>query len=144
MDNTINQLDLLVRVEHCIQLLNTHSFFFLAASMAYGNAQARDQTYLSYCSDNTGSLTCCSTRELCTSQLFKLRLKSPSGKTMPTTSMLPFREQHFFGSLGPNLQHMEVPRRGVKLELQQPAYTTATRHQPHLQPMLQLVTTPDP
>ena len=28
--------------------------------------------------------------------------------------------------LGPNSQHMEVPRLGVELELQLPAYTTAT------------------
>ena len=32
----------------------------------------------------------------------------------------------FFFFLGPHLQHMEVPRLGVKLELQLPAYTTAT------------------
>jgi len=32
----------------------------------------------------------------------------------------------YFGFLGPYLQHMEVPRLGVKLELQLPAYTTAT------------------
>ena len=31
--------------------------------------------------------------------------------------------------LGPHLQHMEVPRLGVKLELQLPAYTTATATQ---------------
>ena len=28
--------------------------------------------------------------------------------------------------LGPHLRHMEVPRLGVELELQLPAYTTAT------------------
>ena len=35
---------------------------------------------------------------------------------------------HFFFLffLGPYLQHMEVPRLGVKLELQLPIYTTAT------------------
>ena len=32
----------------------------------------------------------------------------------------------FFCFLGPQLQHMEVPRLGVELELQLPAYTTAT------------------
>ena len=32
----------------------------------------------------------------------------------------------FFVFLGLYLQHMEVPRLGVKLELQPPAYTTAT------------------
>ena len=31
----------------------------------------------------------------------------------------------FFFFLGPNPQHMELPRLGVKLELQLPAYTTA-------------------
>ena len=32
----------------------------------------------------------------------------------------------FFFFLGPYLQHMEVPRLGVKSELQLPAYTTVT------------------
>ena len=32
----------------------------------------------------------------------------------------------FFVFLGPHLQHMEVPMLGVELELQLPAYTTAT------------------
>ena len=32
----------------------------------------------------------------------------------------------FFCFLGPHLRHMEVPRLGVQLELQLPAYTTAT------------------
>ena len=32
----------------------------------------------------------------------------------------------FFCFLGPHLQHVEVPRLGVELELQLPAYTTAT------------------
>ena len=35
----------------------------------------------------------------------------------------------FFCFLGLHLQHMEVPRLGVKLELQLPAYTTATAMQ---------------
>ena len=35
----------------------------------------------------------------------------------------------FFVFLGPHLLHMEVPRLGVKLELQLPAYTTATATQ---------------
>ena len=34
-----------------------------------------------------------------------------------------------FCFLGPHLQHMEVPRLGVELELQLPAYTTATAMQ---------------
>ena len=32
----------------------------------------------------------------------------------------------FFFFLGPHLQHMEIPRLGVELELQLPAYNTAT------------------
>ena len=35
----------------------------------------------------------------------------------------------FFYFLGLNLRHMEVPRLGVELELQLPAYTTATAKQ---------------
>ena len=41
----------------------------------------------------------------------------------------------FFGLLGLHLQHMEVPRLGVKSVLQLPAYTTGTsnaRSEPHL------------
>ena len=33
---------------------------------------------------------------------------------------------YFFVFLGPNLWHMEVPRLGVELDLQLPAYATAT------------------
>ena len=37
------------------------------------------------------------------------------------------REKYiFFFFLGPHLCHMEIPRQGVKSELQPPAYTTAT------------------
>ena len=53
----------------------------------------------------------------------------------------------FFGFLGSYLRHMEVPRLGVKLELQLPAYTTATANagsEPCLQPTPQLMTTPYP
>ena len=42
----------------------------------------------------------------------------------------------FFCILGPHLRHLEVPRLGVKSELQLPSYTTATAMQaymPHLQ-----------
>ena len=45
------------------------------------------------------------------------------------------------------LQHMEVPRLEVKLELQLPVYTTATATpdlSPVCQPMLKLTATPDP
>ena len=36
-----------------------------------------------------------------------------------------FKSCFFVFYLGPHLQHMEVPRLGVKSELQLPAYTTA-------------------
>ena len=42
--------------------------------------------------------------------------------------------------LGPHLWHMEVPRLGTEMELQLPAYATATA----MWPMLQLVAMPDP
>ena len=42
----------------------------------------------------------------------------------------------FFVFLGPHLQHMEVRRLGVKLELQLPSYTTAT---PVLSPICDLL-----
>ena len=53
----------------------------------------------------------------------------------------------FFFSPGPHSQYMEVPRLGVGLELQLPAYTTATAMpdpSPDLQPTPQLMATPDP
>ena len=37
-----------------------------------------------------------------------------------------FRNTFFFCSLGPCLRHVEIPSLGDKLELQLPAYTTAT------------------
>jgi len=40
-----------------------------------------------------------------------------------------FLVQFFFSFLGPQLWHMEVPRLGAELELQLPAYTTATATQ---------------
>ena len=49
--------------------------------------------------------------------------------------------------LGPHPRHMEVPELRVKLELQLPAYSTATVAQgsePHLRPTPQLTATPDP
>ena len=44
------------------------------------------------------------------------------------TRELPFNISSFFFPLflRPHLQHMEIPRLGVELELQRPAYTTAT------------------
>ena len=47
-------------------------------------------------------------------------------KEIEGSTFIPF--EHFFVCvfLGPNLRHMEVPRLGVKSELQLPAYTTAT------------------
>ena len=53
----------------------------------------------------------------------------------------------FLVFLGPYPWHMEVPRLGVKLELQLPAYTTATATwDPSLclLPTPQLMATPDP
>ena len=52
-----------------------------------------------------------------------------------------------FCFFGPYLRHMEVPRLGVDLKLQLPAYTTATantRSEPHLWPTSQLTAMPDP
>ena len=40
--------------------------------------------------------------------------------------LLCFALFYFFVFLGLNSQHMEVPRLGVQLDLQLPAYTTAT------------------
>ena len=47
----------------------------------------------------------------------------------------------FLGFLGPHVQHMEVPRLGVALELQLPAYTTAkaTQDPSHIQERCELV-----
>ena len=59
----------------------------------------------------------------------------------------------YFYFLGPHMQHMEVPRLWVKLELQLQAYGTATglyhSHsitglKLHLQPTPQLMAMPDP
>ena len=58
----------------------------------------RHNSNLNHSLDNAGSLTCCATRKLHT----------------------------FFFFLRWHLWHMEVPRLGVKSELQLPAYTTAT------------------
>ena len=73
-------------------------------------------------------------------------------------SLVPFPSHYFFslssGSyafffffLGLNPRYMEVPRLGVELELQQPAYTTATEtptFELHLQYTPQLTAMPDP
>ena len=48
-----------------------------------------------------------------------------------------------FCCLGMHLRHMQVPWLGVEMQLQLPAYTTATS-EPHLQPTPQLTATPDP
>ena len=53
----------------------------------------------------------------------------------------------FLSFLGPHLWHMEFPRLGVKLELQLPAYTTATASLSPSQvfrPTPQLMATLDP
>ena len=51
----------------------------------------------------------------------------------------------FFVFLGLHLQHVDVPRLGVKLKLQLPAYATATAtpdgSELHLRPILQLLAT---
>ena len=61
---------------------------------------------------------------------------------------LPEQERIRLPFLGPHLQHMEVPRLGVKLELQLLTYATATEMQdgsePRLQPKPQLTTTLNP
>ena len=44
----------------------------------------------------------------------------------PPCAMWEFLKRIFFWFLGPQIRHMEVPRLGVELELQLPAYTTAT------------------
>ena len=62
-------------------------------------------------SDNTVSLTA--------------RLLGNSSYSLALGNFYCFIFFFFFGFLGPHLQHMEVPRLGVKLELQQPTYTTA-------------------
>ena len=52
-----------------------------------------------------------------------------------------------FCFLGPNLWHIEVPKLGVDLELELPAYPTAmgnTRSEPCLRPTPQLIATLDP
>ena len=46
-----------------------------------------------------------------------------------------------FFFLGPHLQHMEVPRLRIELELQLPAYKGL---EPYLQPMPKPVAMPDP
>ena len=48
--------------------------------------------------------------------------RSAGGWRKPTSSVA----ADFFFFLGPHLQYMEVPRLGVKSELQLPAYATAT------------------
>ena len=46
------------------------------------------------------------------------------------SSFLFFSFIFFFFFLGPHLQHMEIPRLGVEIELQLPAYTTTTMPDP--------------
>ena len=53
----------------------------------------------------------------------------------------------FFAFLGPHPRHMEFPRLGVELQLQLPAYTTATAtagSETHLQHTPQLTAMLDP
>ena len=54
---------------------------------------------------------------------------------------------YFVFFVGPHPQHMEVPRRGVKSELQLPAYSYSHSNagsEPHLRPTPQPMATPDP
>ena len=89
----------------------------------------------SHSSDNTGSLTYyCTTRELLyIFFFFTISLTVGEIEVCP----LPkggFRVQGVFFAfcficfLGPPLWHMEVPRQGVELELQLPAYTGSELH----------------
>ena len=51
--------------------------------------------------------------------------------------------QNFFCFLGPHPWHMELPSLGVEVEIQLPAYTTATvGAEPPLQPTPQLMAMP--
>ena len=50
----------------------------------------------------------------------------------------------FLVFIGLYMRHMEVSRVKVELELQLPAYITATRSKPHLQSTPQLMAMPDP
>ena len=50
---------------------------------------------------------------------------SPGRRGNFQAEAMTFGEFVFFVFLGPRLGHMEVPRLGVKLELNLPAYTTA-------------------
>ena len=89
---------------YLVRYSSTFLYFFLATRAACGSSWAWDQSRHSsdpsHCSDNSGSLTHCTAREL----LFNFS---------------------FFLLFGPHLQHMELPRLEVKLELQLPANTTA-------------------
>ena len=55
---------------------------------------------------------------------------STTSKVSPATEKKNFLVFAFFFFLGPHLQLMEVPRLGVELELQLPAYATVTAMQP--------------
>ena len=61
------------------------------------------------------------------------RLKTPSRRTKDLGDSRSLDNFFFFlVFLGPYPQYMEVPRLGVRLELQRPAYTTATRDPSHV------------
>ena len=72
------------------------------------------------------------------------------GKMDKGVAMVFFLFCFVFCFLGPHPWHMEVPRLEVELELQLPAYTTATAKphntgsEPHLQPAPQLMPDPQP
>ena len=75
-----------------------------------------------------GSLVCCPSFSG-----FPFLLLTPAPSSLSPDPVLknltPILLFIFFAFLGPHPWHMEVPRQGVELELQLPAYTTATATQ---------------
>ena len=65
------------------------------------------------------------TLEVKARQVLTILIKIPSGFYQEKLVLLFF----FYYFLGPNLQHIEVPRLEVQSELQLPAYTTDTAMQ---------------
>ena len=64
---------------------------------------------------------------ICVRKEWRIYLKCTVTKVSPT--YYNYYYFLFFGFLGPHPQHMEVPRLGVKPELQLPVYATATATQ---------------
>ena len=64
-----------------------------------------------------------------------------------STNVMYYKQSGFPNFLGPHERHMQVPRPGIKSELQLPAYTTATATPDPSRvcdPHRQLMATPDP